>query len=415
MASAAGNLSVGAVKVDITPTDLTHLNPIGGRTFDAVHDPIHLRVLLLSDGVTETAILSADLIEAGDMTPVRRRIEAELGIPFDHVVITATHSHNAPRIGRVSPGALAHEGGPESMAYSETVYDHMLAALKQARANARPARFGLGTGSADVNVNRDEYVDGRWVLGHNPEGPSDKTVWVLRFESLTGDPIAVLINYAVHSTVTLWTNEISADLAGAATRYVERELGGDTVALWTLGPVGDQAPRISLGQATDDPERDRAFAYAAMDAQGLIVGAEVVRVAGRVDRLTSQVRLGACERVLSCPVKKGVDVMESMRQADVDSVDVRLGLLMLNEVALAGVSGEVVTDVYRRLRAASPLAHTVLVSIANDRVGYLPDDAAYDRRTFEVNGSPVQRGCAERGIVDGLVAMIGEQLRGAGA
>jgi hypothetical protein len=107
-----------------------------------------------------------------------------------------------------------------------------------------------------------------------------------------------------------------------------------------------------------------------------------------------------------------VDVMESMRQADVDSVDVRLGLLMLNEVALAGVSGEVVTDVYRRLRAASPLAHTILVSIANDRVGYLPDDAAYDRRTFEVHGSPVQRGYAERGIVDGLVAMIGGQLRG---
>ena len=402
-------LIAGAAKLDITPADLTALNPIGGGTFSRVHDPIFVRVLVLNDGTTETALISADLIEAGEMTPVRRRIERELGIPFDHILITATHAHNAPRIGRVSPGSLAHDGGPESMAYTELVYDAMVEALLQARASAQPARFGLGAGTADVNVNRDEYADGGWFLGFNPDGPSDKTLWVIKFETLTGDPIAVLINYAVHSTVTLWTNEVSGDLAGAATRYVEEQFGG--VALWTLGPAGDQDPRIALGKATGDAGRDRAFAFKAMDAQGLIVGAEAVRVARGIKQLTSTARLAAAERVIECPVKKGVDVMDDMKQEDVPFVNLRLSLLLLNQIALAGVSGEVVTSIYWRLKKESPLTSTILISITNDRIGYIPEDAAFDRPTHEVNGCPILRGYAEDAIITGLTAMIESALR----
>ena len=402
-------LIAGAAKLDITPADLTALNPIGGGTFSRVHDPIFVRVLVLNDGTTETALISADLIEAGEMTPVRRRIERELGIPFDHILITATHAHNAPRIGRVSPGSLAHDGGPESMAYTELVYDAMVEALLQARASAQPARFGLGAGTADVNVNRDEYADGGWFLGFNPDGPSDKTLWVIKFETLTGDPIAVLINYAVHSTVTLWTNEVSGDLAGAATRYVEEQFGG--VALWTLGPAGDQDPRIALGKATGDADRDRAFAFKAMDAQGLIVGAEAVRVARGIKQLTSTARLAAAERVIECPVKKGVDVMDDMKQEDVPFVNLRLSLLLLNQIALAGVSGEVVTSIYWRLKKESPLTSTILISITNDRIGYIPEDAAFDRPTHEVNGCPILRGYAEDAIITGLTAMIESALR----
>ena len=402
-------LTAGAAKLDITPADLTALNPIGGGTFSRVHDPIFVRVLVLNDGTTETALISADLIEAGEMTPVRRRIERELGIPFDHILITATHAHNAPRIGRVSPGSLAHDGGPESMVYTELVYDAMVEALLQARASAQPARFGLGAGTADVNVNRDEYADGGWFLGFNPDGPSDKTLWVIKFETLTGDPIAVLINYAVHSTVTLWTNEVSGDLAGAAARYVEEQFGG--VALWTLGPAGDQDPRIALGKATGDADRDRAFAFKAMDAQGLIVGAEAVRVARGIKQLTSTARLAAAERVIECPVKKGVDVMDDMKQEDVPFVNLRLSLLLLNQIALTGVSGEVVTSIYWRLKKESPLTSTILISITNDRIGYIPEDAAFDRPTHEVNGCPILRGYAEDAIITGLTAMIESALR----
>lgn len=404
-------LTAGAARADITPTELTALNPMGGTTFTAIHDRLHLRGLVASDGDTELALLSADLIEVGDMTAIRSRIEAELGIPADHIIIAASHSHNAPRLGRVSPGAMAHNGGPEVDAYTEHVYGAMIDVLRRARESARPARLGLETGTADVNVNRDERVDGKWVIGYNPDGPSDKTVWVVRFETTGGEPIAVLFNYAVHSVATLGTGEVSADLAGAAARYVENQLG--CVALWTAGPLGDQICRVGLSDPFCGPTPEQAaWAYRAAEAQGLLVGAEVVRVAGKIRRYEATARLHAVERVVACPVKRRDDLMKGMIQEDVPTVDLRMILFLLGDIALAGVGGEVVTPIYERLRRQSPLAATIVVSLANDRIGYLADDAAYDRWTFEVNGSPVKEGYAETAIADGFTDMITEALHG---
>jgi hypothetical protein len=407
-AAQAGPLRAGAARVEITPPDLKALNPMGG-SFHAVHDPIYLRALVLDDGRRSVALVSVDLIEVGNTDAVRQRIARELGIASDHVLISASHDHNAPRLGRVTPGALAHDGGPESDAYTAWVYDRMVGALRQARAALRPARLGSGRGQVDVNVNRDAYGARGWGLGYAAQAPSDKTLRVMKVETLDGAPLAVLLNYGVHSTVTLGTREISGDLAGAAERYVEETVGQGVVALWTPAAMGDQAPRVSRPQGLD-AQQANAAAYRAMDAQGLMVGAEAVRVAAGIGALQSEVRLAAGERVVACAPKQGRNLMDTMKQQQVDSVPLRLSLILIDRVALAGVSGEVMSAIGTRLYAASPLTDTFLVSIANDRIGYLPPDAAYDLPLFEVNGSPVARGCAESAIVDGLAGMIRERL-----
>jgi neutral ceramidase len=70
--------------------------------------------------------------------------------------------------------------------------------------------------------------------------------------------------------------------------------------------------------------------------------------------------------------------------------------------------GLLLTNIYSHLKDASPLADTIMMTIASDRIGYVADDAAYDMPLFEVNGSPLARGCAENGIVNGLTQMIGQ-------
>ena len=406
-------LRAGAARIDITPANLTNLNAMGG-SFRDVHDPIFARAVVLDNGLDTVAVLSLDLIEIGDTTAVRQRIQRELGIPVDHILITATHDHNAPRAGYVTPGALAHDGGPESVAFTNALYDRILDATRQAKASLQPARFGVGTGHADVNVNRDEFTPQGWKLGYNDTRPSDKTVWVVKIASLSGEPIALLINYAVHSTVVLGTGRLSGDLAGAAERYVEGRFGDKVVALWTMGPAGDQSPRVSAGSPMPSDarafEERSALAFDAMNAQGTLVGAEVVRVANLIQQMTAATRIAAAEQVFSCPLKSGVNQMADMKQQQVSSVPIHLGLLMLNQVALTAVSGEVVTNIYSHLKQASPLANTILLTIANDRIGYIADDAAYDTPYFEVNGSPAARGCAENGIVTGLVGMINQHL-----
>ena len=62
----------------------------------------------------------------------------------------------------------------------------------------KPARIGYGTGVSYINVQRD-IIDPKthsWWEGANYDGPSDKTVAVIKFETLEGEPIAAYFNYA---------------------------------------------------------------------------------------------------------------------------------------------------------------------------------------------------------------------------
>jgi hypothetical protein len=401
VAAESGTLKVGAAKVDTTPTNLAGLTNLWRKQFAGVHDHLYVRALVLDNGKNSAAIVAADLVEFGDTMPLRERIAKEVGIPADHLILTASHDHSAPRGGVVSPGQV---GGAGTAAYSAWLYDKIVDAVKQAKAAEQPARMGLATGKADVNTNRDEYNPEKgWELGINYDRPSDKTVWVVKFESLSGDPIAVLFNYGVHSVVAGPENDqVTGDLAGAAERYVESHYNNKVVALFTIGPAGDQNPKF-IGPGQQPVEAPSI--YQAVDAQGFMLGAEVVRVAVRIKNMTETARIGASEKVITCPTKPRQPAPGQSAQQATD-LKIHLGLLELNDIAFTSVSGEVVTNIYYHLKKSSPLSNTMMITLANDRVGYIIDDAAYDTPIFERAGSPLQRGCAENGIVDGLVEMI---------
>jgi neutral ceramidase len=428
----ANSLRVGAAKVDITPKDLTGLVSVWAKAFEGVHDPIYARVLVVDSGAATAAVVALDLVEYGSSRPVRERIARELGIPVDHVLVTSSHDHNAPRGGPITPGTSSERGRPYSTpAYTQQVDDSILDALRQAKASLQPARVGIGTGRADINVYRLAYKpDGSWG-GADPDGPSEKTVWVVKFESLSGEPIALLMNYAVHSVVAGPDNAlVTGDLAGAVERFVERQFQDKVVALWTMGPAGDQNPKYNMSVPGDgrdkNPEKNKAAAYQAMEAMGQILGVEVLQTANRIHRMAPVARIDAAERVVSCPVKppspppsgapsgppaggmfgplKG-PVPEPTKP--LTAMDLDLQLIRVNQIAVTGVSGEVFTNIYWHLKKDSPFSNTILVTMANDRIGYIPDDADYDR----VRNASLVRGCAETAIVDNLVEMMNASIQ----
>ncbi len=400
-----GTLRAGAAKIDITPQDLTGLTNLWRRPFEGVHDRIYVRALVVDNGINCVAIVATDLVECGDTAEIRKRIETETGIPTANIIITASHDHNAPRVGTVTPGATAQKGGPATEKYTKIVYDCILDAVCQAKAALQPARIGIGRGFADVNTNRDLFTGEGWRIGANPNGPSDKTVWVVKFETESNDPIAILMNYAAHSVVLGPSNAlVTGDLAGAAERYIEQYYDDKMVALWTMGAAADQDPKF----VSSEGEKERIDGYRLADTLGQLLGEEVIRVTGRIGRMNSDVRIEADEKVVSCPARvpprdanrTGMEVQQ------VDSLNIRLGLVMIDHIALTWVSGEIVTNIYRHLQKESPFSNTIIITIANDRVGYIVDETGYDTPTFESTASPFQRGYAQPAIVNGLVEMM---------
>jgi hypothetical protein len=401
LAAEQGAFRAGAARVDITPAKDAALlmSGYGGRTqgHTGIHDQLYVRALVVDDGVAQAALVTCELI--GFPHPlwerISQRISREAGIPATHLLLAGTHTHGAPAPARPD------SSDAKPLAYTRKVEDAVLEAVRQAKAALEPARLGAATGRANVNINRRaRMADGRWWLGLNPDGPSDKTVAVVKFETLAGQPMALFANYGVHGVVMGPRNlEITADLPGATARFVENHYGGKVVALWTSGAAGDQNP--IYGPGTE---------FSQVAALGQLLGEEVLRLAGEI-RTSARARMRATQRVVSCPGQKlapGARPRTEYVFENAEPVDIRLSLLRLGEVALAGVSGEVLTMIGQRLKRESPYSNTIMITHCNGSSGYLADDAAYAQVSYEIVTTRVQRGCAENAIVGGLREMMNE-------
>ena len=427
VAAESRTLEAGAAKIDITPSADAAL-PMSGyadrkQGFRGIHDHIYARAIVLGDGSRLAAVVAWELIGVPNAVweDLSGRIARETGIPSEYLLLCAVHDHSAP-----APFGMYGNDSPKSAAYTKQVEDATVEVIRKAKETLQPAQIGIGTGKANVNVNRREYSpETGWWLGYNPEGPSDKTVTVVRFEALSGKPIALLINYAVHAVVMGGENDqISGDLAGATSRYVESYYRGKAedaprsdagaaiqlrpektsegvVALWTSSAAGDQNP-ISLSRGSD---------FTMVESLGKILGEEAVRVAGAI-HTTNQVRIWGQQQVIRCPgrsVEPGPLPRKEYRWRDADPVSIRLSLLMMNDIVLAGVSGEVLTMIHEHLKKESPFSRTVMVTHANGSSGYIPDDAAFDQVSYEITTSRLKPGCAENAIVNSFLQLMGQR------
>jgi hypothetical protein len=127
-------------------------------------------------------------------------------------------------------------------------------------------------------------------------------------------------------------------------------------------------------------------------------------------KTTTDASIRAGQKVAPCPGRR-VEARPTPRTeykfTDADPVNIRLTLLTINDVALAGVSGEVFTA--QRLARESPLKPTIMVTHTNGSSGYIPSDDAFEPVSYEVTASRLKPGCAENAIVNGFLELIGSR------
>jgi hypothetical protein len=421
----ASSLKAGAAKVDVTPAerDLP-------KNYEGILDRLYSRAIVLESGSMSAALITVDAGAIPDQIwqGVTQQIEKEFGIPTTNVLLTATHTHSVP--------------GQTGAGYVQKIVD----SVRLARQRLAPARVGYGAGVSYLNVNRN-IIDPKtrqWWEGPNYDGPSDKTVAVVKFESLTGEPIAVYYNYAMHAVTVGQLDKVSADAPGEVSKYIEDSLDDKAIAVWSTGAAGDQNPIYY--QQTYDLREIRIKEYAArgidisnsmppggeglnksdprvaklMNQQkqmivsmGQFLGEEVLHVMRGMQRMESNVGIYAGQKAISCP---GRERTNSGRAGfagtykEAAPVELRLGLLKVGDIAIGAVNAEVFNPIAQRLKQESPFTRTMMVTLTNGmaRSGYIPNDAAYGMYTFEVLSSRLQPGCAETSIVNGILDLIAE-------
>ena len=114
--SARAELQAGAAIVDITPQEWP-LAPRGSftpRPVDSAHDSLKVRCLVLDDGSTSIALAVVDscMVHRDVLDPAKKQASKATGIPVEHMLVSATHTHSAPF-------ANAQHGTPQELAYQK--------------------------------------------------------------------------------------------------------------------------------------------------------------------------------------------------------------------------------------------------------------------------------------------------------
>jgi neutral ceramidase len=418
-------LRAGAAKVDVTPAE----NQLP-KSYEGILDHLFSRAIVIGNGTASAALITLDAGAIPDRLwqAVSKQVESELGIPATNILLTATHTHSAP--------------GQQGASYTQKIVE----SVRLAKQRAVPARAGYGTGVSYINVNRNiiDPKTKRWWEGPNYDGPSDKTVAVIKFESLAGEPIAVYYNYAMHGVTVGQLDLVSADAPGTTAKYIEDSFDDKIVALWSSGAAGDQNPLYY--QQTYDLREIRIQAYAKrgidisnamppggqgldkkdptviklmnqqkqmIQSMGQFLGEEVMHVMRGMDRTESSMPVEGLTKTVSCPGRDRTDQGRAGfpgTYKEAGPVEIRLGLLKLGDILIGAVNAEVFNPIAQRLKKESPYARIMMATLTNGsaRSGYIPNDAAYGMYTFEVVSSRLQPGCAESAIVNGILDLMAE-------
>ena len=391
-----GRLRAGTAKININPPVGCWLSgwEIRNKPSEGVADNLYAKALVLSDGTTEVAIVSADLIgvTAEIVSAVRESARRETGIPTENILIAATHTHFGPVIkqykfdSRVDP------------AYLEVLTKKLASVIGSAHDNLAEVRVGAAMGRApELLYNRRTInKEGRAVMTfalppQEPEltfGPKDPEVGVIRVEDTQGALLASMINFACHPVSggghgegwESWFYHISADYPAYAVQVVEQIEGGN--CLFTLGTAGDLvpikrgiSPRFEIGRA---------------------LGGEALRRL-QLMPLVEKASLAAVQKMVSLPLKAEVaDNANEKLEPGKTELATEIQGIRIGDIVLVSLPGEVLVEVGLEIKKAAGVEKLFLLSLGNDSIGYICHAAAYDEGGYESGrGTNLAKGAGE--------------------
>lgn len=413
--AAKNNLQVGTAKIKITPTTPIPMSGYGGRNdpFKGVHDDLYARAIVFSDGVNKAATITCELVGLSNdfWDQLTTRIEKEIGIKKDFILLSCIHTHSGPTTNVYGDGKT-----PEVAAYVEDLKNKLVEVVKEANSKLVDARIGAGKGECLMNMSR-RAMDGKGhvTLGLNPYAACDHEVGVIRIDDKSENHIALMMDWPCHAVVLGPRNYLlTSDWPGAASKFVETGLGGNVIAPVIIGASGDINP---LYGPHIDFENNSSYAFG-KDA----IGEDLANVSMAVmkDIKTSPTAsISAVQRVISLEAKPRNNSrgLQPNRKDD-GTLKVRLSAVKIGNIILTGVSGEVFNQISVQMRKQSPYKNTFMITHCNGSSGYLVTEDSYPTATqkgyedkyhpkggYEPGSTRAKTG-AEKAIIENLLQMI---------
>lgn len=450
-------LYAGFGRVNVTP--MLGIDIVGYykvRKAEAVLDELEINALALGCGDSKVVLLSMDHlgIKQELSNTFRRHISEVTGLPYEAILIHATHTHTGPAL----KGSIICDEKSSALIddYTQTVYHKMADAAVAALADMKPAKMGYAVGQAPniAFVRRFRMKDGSVKTNpgvNNPDivapiGDVDERVNVVRFDQEGGKSL-VLVNFGDHPD-TVGGCKISCDWPGFARRAVEQSID-NTRCIFFNGAQGD-VNHVNVhptGGYLNDMFMDfddvaRGYEHARF--MGRVVAGGVLQVYDKVYyRDVDSIRF--VNEILEVPsnMPQASDMAEAHRINDLHnagkdselpyegmmlttmvaeaarmvrlengpaSFPMTLTGIAIGDIAIAGIPGEPFTGIGRGLKAAEGWELVLPMCLTNGSQGYFPMQDAYDEGGYEARSSNFKAGVAELIIEEGTKLL--DSLRG---
>ena len=447
-ATAAEPLRIGLAEADITPpTGFPMAGYYHERLATATRDPLKAKAVVFRGELHAGAWVVADLtgISRDLCVDVRRQAAAKTGIPIDHIVVSATHSHTAPDYSRDLYDHVGKTAG-ESPRYAAKLIGGLVQAIVDANAAAEPATIAVGSAEQQTPVSfcrRFVMKDGSvrtWQRLDNPEvvrpaNPIDPEIGLAVVRSADGKPRGVLSNFALHLD-TVGGTEWSGDYPYYIEQALRGQLGPELISLFGTGTCGDINHVDPLAKERNSTEKI-GNALAATIGPALEKLQPIESPAFRVQAATlnlplQQVSDQQLERAkLLLPAAKAGEkieffdlvmaykavVLDQLRNKPprIQATDhINWGLTHAwagvgealpvevttmtvgRDLAIVFLPGEVFVDLGLAIKRGSPYRTTLVVELTNCvETVYIPTRAAYAGGGYEVTNSTTEPGSGE--------------------
>jgi hypothetical protein len=454
-------LRVGVAEVDITPPKGF---PMAGyyheRRAVGTRDPLKAKAIVFRGAREQAALVVCDLTGiAADLTFAVRRLAAKkTGIPPQHIILAATHSHTAPDYTRDLYQHLANRArAPEKPRYAASLIDGIVSAIVRAHEDASPATLEAGSARQKVPVSfnrRFVMKDGSvrtWMRLDNPDvvrpaGPIDPEIGLVLARREEGkQPLALLSNFALHlDTVggTLW----SADYPFYIEKTVRASLGDKATSIFGLGCCGDINhidPAAKARNATDmiGNSLGKTITAALGDMRSVkqpTLRVRHVKVPLPLQQVSAEEVSRARPLLLEARAGKKVDFFDLVRAYKAVVLDhlrnkephgkpsdlINWGLShawagvgthlpvevqaigLGDEVGIVCLPGEIFVELGLAIKQASPFRTTLIIELATCKeTMYVPTRAACAGGSYEVTNSALQPGSGEM-LVEAAIRLL---------
>lgn len=380
------------------------LFPIEG--FCGIHDDPYARLAVIRTDESAVAILALELVNVPPhmIASYRKKIATTFLLEESQVLVHITHAITTPH----EPGpkgppdmrpAPTKEDIIKQKLFKEAVDSAVAEAILCAVSDMGSARMGIATGYCDVNVNRDISTPYGWWIGEKGEGTVNRKMTVISVSDEIGKRKGLIVSFGMkpcavdNSGMKEGKRLISSEVSGRFCNRMEKEFG--VPVLYCMAAGANSVPKkCALIDYVDENGKvcrkdygiEVGFEYA--DA----ISEEMYSAASKILDSVKPLKVAPMRWKhisFECPKRKGDprELKKEITYVRDGTVEVAADLLCFGNVAIISAKPEITAELEERILKDSPFEYTILLTMTNGEMKYLPDEVGFENGTWEAQSS----------------------------